>query len=520
QPVAAAQLASAPISAVQRKRSCLRKSFMTIGILTTIGVLTLAAFIAGGIIVFKGLNQAGALVVPTELSVQATEAAADGAVIQVGPRPSAAPTATVNPNDPIAVALARGRAACVGPGCPGGSADQSLTIYNAALAERPDSAALLAARAQLYVWWDSYTYAEQARADITAALASDPNSAAAYLARAGLAWATSEDAEAHKQALADVDQAITLDPLLTSAYLERARFLSLASDFYDSASPSRTQVIADTSTVLASEPHNAVALNLRAEAAYVESRPDDALADTDAALALNPKDFAALMRRARLNRFFYHKPDLALADFAAAIVIEPENAEAREGHAAMLITNGNNKEALADTEALLRITNGDPAALTFHGFLLLSLDRAPEAEQDFADALVAASDDIAARYGRGIALLAQDKPADAISDLEAALEHQDGLYYIYDVFSRSHPTAGLNLARAYMASGRMDEAGKLLDAAVDASRDWYLPYLVRSRYRRATGDLAGTRADLGAAADRASSPAEHNEVESERSRNR
>ncbi|NNJ10402.1 protein kinase [Chloroflexales bacterium ZM16-3] len=504
--------------AMPRRRSCLRTALITLGALTVIALITIGAFVAGGALVFRGLGQAGALVVPTELSVQATAAAAEGTVFPISPQPGG-PTATVNIGDPVAVAMAEGRAACAGPGCPGGSASGALEIYNQALTQQPDSADLLAARAQLYVWWDVYSYADQARADIAAALDSDDDTAVAYLARGGLIWATAEDDAARGAALDDFNKAIKLDPGLTAAYLERARFLfSYAPDFYDARSASRNQVIADTSEVIAREPTSGDALNLRAEAYYVASLIDAAMADTNAALAINAGDVQALIRRAEMYRYHYDQPDAAMKDFAAAIALDPKNVDARAGHAAMLVSTGNPKAALADADAMIDLAeSSDPSATIFHGFIMLTLRRAPEAAQDFARALEARPDDISARYGRGLALLAQNQAAEAIPDLEAAAQSQDALYSLYEVFSHGHPSAGVSLAKAYLAAGRQGEAAPLLNAAVEESPDWYLPYLVRARYRRATGDLSGARADLRSAAANAASAAERAEVEQEQS---
>ncbi|EFO78951.1 protein kinase [Oscillochloris trichoides DG-6] len=490
-----------------KKRSCLRKSAIMIGVLSTLAVLVVGAFIAGGMMVFRGLNEAGALVVPTELSMQATAAAAEGDILPITPRPP-------DPNDP----LANGLRACSAPGCPGGNADEALRIYTAALDRNPDNPALLAARAQLYIWWDVYTYTEQARADIEAALALDPQHAPAYVARAELIAMTTEDDQSHRQALQDLDRAIELDPNLMAAYIAHARLLTSAPDFYDTVSKSRQRVISDTSTVLAREPNNISALNLRAEANYTESRYDEALGDTNTVLKLDPRNFEALLRRARLNRYAFQNPQAALADFTAAIGVDPNQTEAREGRAAMLIQMGNYPLALEDAEAMIEMSEDDPFVSTFRGFIFLHLDRPAEALEDFSEALEAEADNIEARYGRGLALLAQQQAEAALPDLEAAREHQDGLGYINDVFYQSHPSAELSLARAYMQLGRMADAQPLINASIEQSPDWYLPYLIRARYHRATGDIAAARDDLREAIEYAQTPAERAAIEAEQRR--
>ncbi len=464
------------------RRTCLRTALIILAVAAVLVVAIIGAFMAGGAFVFRGLF--------------GSDTAA-------------------NMDKVIAMALSNGHAACSSPGCPGGNPEKALAIYNTALALQPDSAALLSARALLYVWWDPYTYANQARVDITAALSYDKTNAVAYLARASLSAVTAQDTLARGEVLDAFDTAIKLDPSLTPAYLERARFRFSAPDFYDQTSLSRDAVIADTSTVIAREPTNIAALNLRAEAYYNASRPDEALADTNAALALNANDFESLLRRGRLNRYHYQQPEAALADFATAVAINPQNNDAREGHAALLARADNNEAALVDANVMVAADNNDTSAATFRGFVLLALDRAPEAQQDFDRALVTSPDDLIARYGRGLALLAQGKPAEAIADLEAAAQNPDALNYVQEVFTHGRSRAPIDLARAYLAVDRRSEAGPLLDRAVQQNEGWYLPYLVRSRYRRASGDLAGAREDLRRAATNAASAAERAEVAQE-----
>ncbi|MEI6777227.1 MAG: protein kinase [Chloroflexales bacterium] len=466
-------------SAPAPRRTCLRTSLTILAVATVLVVAVIGAFMAGGALVFRGLF--------------GSDTAA-------------------NMDKVIAMALSSGHAACSGPGCPGGNPEKALAIYNTALALQPNSAALLASRALLYVWWDPYTYANQAHVDITSALSYDKTNAVAYLARASLSAVTAQDSAARAEALDAFNTAIKLDPSLTVAYLERARFRFSAPDFYDQTSPNRDAVITDTSEVIAREPTNGVALNLRAEAYYNSSRPDESLADTNAALAINPKDFESLLRRGRLNRYHYPQPDAALADFATAIAVNPQNSDAREGHAAMLVRTDNYQAALVDAQVMVAADTNNASAATFRGFVLLALDRIPEAQQDFDRALVTSPNDLSARYGRGLVLLAQDKPTEAIPDLEVAAQNSDALNYVQEVFTYGRSRAPIDLARAYLAVGRQSDAGPLLDAAVRQYENWYLPYLVRSRYRRAMNDIAGAREDLHRADANAASPAERAEV--------
>jgi tetratricopeptide (TPR) repeat protein len=500
-----------------RRRSCLRTTLLAVVALAVIALVTIGAFVAGGALVFRGLGQAGALVVPTEFSQQATVAAAQGTVLPFRPEPRG-PTATVDPDNVVAVAMINGHAACPGPACPGGDANKALAIYNTALAKQPDSADLLAARAQLYVWWDAHTYADQARADIAAALSQDEDSAAAYMARASLTAATTDSDADRATALADYNKAVDLAPDQIDARLARADFLVLTGDVYAADSPGRAQVLADSEAVLAIDPQNILALNLRGEMRYAVSQFEQSLADCNIVIGIDPQNIPALLRRGQIYRNHLNQPQKATADFAAVLAIEPDNLVARESHAAMLAMAGDYHAALADVEAMVKLAPDTDFHQTMLGFVHLGLDQPAAAQEDFNKALAISADATDARYGRGLTLLAQDKPAEAIPDLEVAVQHPDDLYYIQEIFTGGHPRAQLDLARAYMAAGRQSDAGPLLDDAVKQNEGWYLPYLVRSRYRRATGDLAGAREDLRSATSSAASDAERTEVAQEQGR--
>ncbi|GAB4442979.1 MAG: serine/threonine-protein kinase [Chloroflexi bacterium OHK40] len=500
-------ITAAPAPPAARPRLGRRLLGCLLGLLA-LGAVAVAAFAAGGLAVFRGLGQAGALVVPTQLSAQATAAAERGEpfpYIGEGATPTEPPAA-------VAAALAEARAACAAPGCPGGNASAAIAVLDQAIEAQPDSAELAAARARTYLWWDPYTYAEQIAADIETALALDPNSVVAHLARGDAARILGDP----EQALAAYTRAIELDPAATEAYLGRAALLFEAPDFYEDVSPSRDQAIADTTAALALNPENVEALVLRGEALANGRQPDEAYADFTAALALDPANYRALMRRGDLSRYTYNDPQAALADYGAAVEAYPENLDARRSRASLLAEQGEYAAARPDADTIVALDAANPDSYRFRGFLALAAGALEPAAADFDYALtIAGPDDLAARYGRGAVLLAQDDPASALPDLEAAAADVDNLDVAWHTFFGGRRRIYIDLAHAYNALGRPEDALAALDRAIELDSDWYLPYLVRGRLRAATADSAGARADLRQALELVGDGPERAEVEQE-----
>lgn len=452
----------------------------------------------------------GAFVAPGSPGVAAT--AAESATS--APTGEVVPTAT-HPAD-VAAALATAQEACNAPECPRGSASRAIAALDAAIAAAPESAPLYAARAQTYIWWDPYTYAEQARADIEAALQRDPNHAPAYLARGILGAIHAADEAAITAALEDLGRAIELDPTLTNAYLARGEILSNAPDYYDEFSPSRDQVIADASAALELNPELLHALLLRANAYGLDDQPDLAHADYSAALALDPTNLEALMGRAGISRYGHEDVEAALADYDALIAAHPDYFDGRRARSQLLAQQGEYEAARPDVDAIVELAPAEPRAYLYRGQLRLAIGELDEALEDFEQALLIAGEgDLAARYGRGAVRLEQSDPEAALPDLEAAAAGFDDLDIEWYTFFQGRRRIFVDLARAYMALERLEEAEEALDRAVELDGDWHLPYLLRGQVRAAEGDPAAAREDLRAALERVSTPEERAAVEDE-----
>lgn len=515
-PPAAPPAPDRPAPAEPRARaSWARRALGCLGLLALLAVVAVAAFFAGGVSVFQGLNQAGAITVPTDLAEAATAAALEGNPFPIGTAIATREEPTAAP-ETVQQALDAALAACGAPGCPGGSASAAVEALDAAVAQHPDSPELLAARAQTYIWWDPYTYADQIRSDLDAALELDDEFAPAYAARGELGTIVAQSDEERAEALDDLNTAIALDPGLPGAYLARARFLSNAPDFYGEVAPAREQVIADASAVLARDPESVEALLLRANAYYNGRLADETLADLDAALALDPANAQALIMRGSTYRYYRNDPATAMAAYDAAIAADEGSLAAREARLSLLIEQGRYDEARADADALVDRDASNPARHAFRGHLLIAIGELEPALADFERALLLGGDElIEARYGRGKARLEQGGAEEAIPDLEATIPQAAELDQLWYAFYQGRRQAYIDLARAYAQAGRGDEAGPVLDQAIEADDGWHLPYLLRARLRREAGDTAGARADLRAALERTRTDAERGEVEEE-----
>jgi predicted O-linked N-acetylglucosamine transferase (SPINDLY family) len=138
------------------------------------------------------------------------------------------------------------------------------------------------------------------------------------------------------------------------------------------------------------------------------------------ALAADPRDFAARhflgVIRAQQGR-----PEEGLAEIEAALALRPDDAEALLNRANMLKSLGRATEALAGFTDALAARPGWPQALNNRGTVLQALERFDEALADYDAALAAAPNYPEALNNRGSVLQDLKRPAEALTAYDQAL---------------------------------------------------------------------------------------------------
>lgn len=402
--------------------------------------------LTAALVIVTLLIGAGVLFVRQRALQRAASTSTTSATIPATPLPDTEEPAP----DRVATALAAGAELCPELACENPQA--ALEVYSDTLQHYPDDAQLLAARARAYALLDAQSYQDEARADLERALEIDPENALAFFVRGWLnevqSW--NDSSISATDSLPDYTRALELDAGLLEARLARAGLL------YDE------QGLEDVNYVLERVPDDLNALRLRA-GIY------DTLGDLDA----------------------------AIADYTSILAFDPNNTDAILNRALVQVRLGRFETALDDFNQLLELEPDQSTYYALRGYTHLALAQTAQALEDFDEALLLEGETfVAGRYGRGAALLLSGNPAEAIPDLEFVLPHSEELADIWFVFYDDHAMLYLELARAYAATGRKEDARAMLDQAVALNAGWHRPYLVRALARAEGGDRIGAREDL------------------------
>ena len=180
------------------------------------------------------------------------------------------------------------------------------------------------------------------------------------------------------------------------------------------------EAIADYDAALRLDPDHAVALANRSLAWSALGRFEEAIADLDAVLRLDSDNIAAWTHRAlaqiRLGRF-----EEAIADYDAALHLDPDNTWALNYRGWAKVQLGHYAEAIADYDAALRLDPDNIWALNQRGRAKAQLGRYAEAIADHDAALRLDPDDVWTLNYRGQAKAQLGRYAEAIADYDAAL---------------------------------------------------------------------------------------------------
>lgn len=113
------------------------------------------------------------------------------------------------------------------------------------------------------------------------------------------------------------------------------------------------------------------------------------------------------------------KPDLAIADFTAAIALQPTAAR-YDARCSTRALENQLPEALSDCNEALKMQPGFAEALDSRGFVYLQMGRYDEAIVDFNAALAIVPGYTNSIYSRGIAKIRKGDPVSGLADLAAA----------------------------------------------------------------------------------------------------
>jgi tetratricopeptide (TPR) repeat protein len=367
-------------------------------------------------------------------------------------------------------------------------AGAALETLKPALEAHPDEPNLLAMRG---IAETRYSGRDIARATIERALGLAPNNALVYFARGYL----NEQSNQADAAIADYTRAIELEPTFARAYYRRSVVLNYPKN--DSAGARR-----DLDRAIELEPDYVPARMDRAWAQYYSQDLAGALADVEQVVKLDAKNSVALRLRALVHA---GQGNLATAkqDFDAAQAAAPEDKDILRDRAEFLVRQADYAGALADADRLVGLDGAEPQWHGLRGFALHALGRDEQALAAFDKALLIAGEQAwPARYGRGLALLGLGRASEALTDLQAAQAHPDDVGSAAELFYGTPAMPSVDLARAYQALGKSDEALKAFDAAIQRDES-FVAYFERGRARAAAGDRDAARQDLQAALRRA-----------------
>jgi tetratricopeptide (TPR) repeat protein len=239
---------------------------------------------------------------------------------------------------------------------------ESGDIYTELIEANPEEGRYYTLRASS--WW-ALGKPEQALADFDKAIELGYERSHAYASR-GLFYASSGK---YDKAIADYDKALELDPEDLSPLINRAAVNISRGKLEDA--------IADYSSALEQKRERkeniTSLLRQRAIAYKAAGKADEAIADFDALLKLNPKDFAAVMGRGYVH-FQQKNHAAAVEDFSRAIEINGNDPVARNNRGYNLFQLGKHADAIQDYDEALRLEPKYGLALQNRAWLLATTD--------------------------------------------------------------------------------------------------------------------------------------------------
>jgi tetratricopeptide (TPR) repeat protein/transglutaminase-like putative cysteine protease len=209
-----------------------------------------------------------------------------------------------------------------------------------------------------------------------------------------------------------------------------------------------------------------------------------ALADFDAALALDSRDASALANRG-ISYFWRGHKARARADFNAALRIDPHTWVALNGQGLLALYAGNEAGAIAAFTAAMRVhPKDDGFACPLRAQAYWSEGKTEKALADYSEAIRLRPAATGFYWYRAALLSEEGKKAEALRQAQLIIAANPKL-----------PGAYLAAGVIYMSFGERERAKAAFDRALSVAPPVAQTYLLRAAYRPWT-DLAGKRADV------------------------
>jgi tetratricopeptide (TPR) repeat protein len=192
-----------------------------------------------------------------------------------------------------------------------------------------------------------------------------------------------------------------------------------AADQLNNPTADQKNNIASISAVLAKNPRDANALNLRGTAFGQAGEYEKALADFSTAIQLNPQFYQAYNNRAliylRVGRY-----DTAMSDYNQALAIKPDYAAAYVGRGNVYKEQRNFPMAIADFAKAIELKPDDPTPYYSRGLIYQAMNDHRSAVDDLTVAVNYRPDAADPHYARGISYMAVQDYKKAFDDFQVA----------------------------------------------------------------------------------------------------
>lgn len=202
----------------------------------------------------------------------------------------------------------------------------------------------------------------------------------------------------------------------------------------------RTQVWENTETLFTNVVNNyptaVIAYNNRGHYYRQNNRLEEALADYNKALEINPKYQLAFSNKGKVY-FEYKQYDIALENYNEALRLKPNDVPSLANRAAVLGLLNNYPAAMTDLNKAVELDPSYPEAFYNRGILFLETRRFPEAISDFSRYLELRPYDDEIVNTRGVCYQRNEDQNMAIVNFNQAIQMapSNGIYYMNRSFS-------------------------------------------------------------------------------------